>query len=252
MDLVGEKVLMRLYLQNADRTPHTPTHERVVAAARSEKLAGATVIRGIFGAGYHGIIRTKQWSLVEHVPVIVEIVDDARRVADFIKGPLDRIMTRGMLTLERAAVMMYRVGGGDSLQTAGELEPLSTVPQIQPGTHMTINQNGVLLRVFIGSSDRFEGKSLHEAIVYKVRELGLAGATVLRGSEGFGAHSVVHKSSLLEMSTDLPIVIEIVDSKEKIQLLLPQLEKMVLEGMVTMEYVAILMYRHGPGSTQKP
>src|SRR5579862_1921324 len=112
MDLVGEKVLMRLYLQNADRTPHTPTHERVVAAARSEKLAGATVIRGILGAGYHGIIRTKQWSLLEHVPVIVEIVDDARRIADFIKGPLDRIMTRGMLTLERAAVMMYRIGGG--------------------------------------------------------------------------------------------------------------------------------------------
>ncbi len=110
---------------------------------------------------------------------------------------------------------------------------------------MTINENGILLRVFIGESDRFEHKPLYEAIVQKVRELGLAGATVLRGSEGFGAHSVVHTTHLLEMSTDLPVVIEVVDTEGKIRLLLPHLEKMVLEGMITMEYVVILMYRHG-------
>jgi PII-like signaling protein len=110
---------------------------------------------------------------------------------------------------------------------------------------MTMDQNGILLRVFIGESDRFEHKPLYEAIVQKVRALGLAGATVLRGSEGFGAQSVVHKTSLLEMSSDLPIVIEVIDAEEKIKLLLPHLETMVNEGMVTMEYVAILMYRHG-------
>ena len=109
---------------------------------------------------------------------------------------------------------------------------------------MTINKNGVLLRVFIGESDRFEKLPLYEAIVQKARRLGLAGATVLRGSEGFGARSVVHKTALLEMSSDLPIVIEIVDSQEKINLLLPHLESMVREGMITMEYVAILLYRH--------
>jgi PII-like signaling protein len=86
--------------------------------------------------------------------------------------------------------------------------------------------------------------------VGKVRELGLAGATVLRGVEGFGAHSVVHKAKLLEMSTDLPIVIEIVDTGEKIRGLLPHLEQMVGEGMITMEYVVILMYRHGGKGTQ--
>ncbi|HZK82086.1 MAG TPA: DUF190 domain-containing protein, partial [Humisphaera sp.] len=121
-----------------------------------------------------------------------------------------------------------------------------TLPHIQPRTRMTINDNGVLLRVFIGESDQFQGKPLHEVIVKKVRELGLAGATVLRGTEGFGANSVVHKAALLEMSTDLPIVIEIVDVEEKIKLLLPYLEKMVEEGMITMEYVTILMYRHDP------
>ena len=116
----------------------------------------------------------------------------------------------------------------------------------KPGSHMTINENGVLLRVFIGESDRFGKQPLFEAIVQKVRELGLGGATVLRGSEGFGANSVVHKTSLLEMSSDLPIVIEIVDTREKIDLLLPHLETMVQEGMITMEYVKIVMYRHNP------
>jgi uncharacterized protein len=248
VSLIGEQVLMRVYLQNADRAPLMPTHERIVSAARKANLAGATVIHGILGAGYHGLLKASRWSLVEHVPVIVEIVDSAPKIADFIKGPLDQIMIGGMLTLERAAVMMYRESGSarsPAAALAAQLKPLSTLPQIQPGDHMTINQNGVLLRVFIGESDEFEGKPLYEAIVQKVRELGLAGATVLRASEGFGAHSVVHKSSLLEMSTDLPIVIEIVDENEKIQLLLPHLEKMVTEGMITMEYVVILMYRHG-------
>ena len=110
---------------------------------------------------------------------------------------------------------------------------------------MKIKENGILLRAFIGESDKFEHKPLYEAIVQKVRELGLAGATVLRGSEGFGANSVVHKSAVLAMSSDLPIVIEIVDSEEKINLLLPHLETMVKEGMLTMEHVLVLMYRHG-------
>ena len=109
---------------------------------------------------------------------------------------------------------------------------------------MIINESGVLLRVFIGESDRHETRPLYEAILSKARELGLSGATVLRGVEGFGANSVVHKAALLEMSTDLPIVIEAADTREKIEAILPFLEQVVLEGMVTMEYVAIVLYRH--------
>lgn len=255
MSLVGEQILLRIYLQSADRAPHVPTHERIVKAARSEKLAGATVIRGILGTGYHGVIAPSNWSLVQHVPVIVEIVDSADKILNFVRKPLDQIMIGGMLTLERAAVMMYRQRAQDqpnALRLAGMLQPLSTLPRIQPGEHMTIQENGVLLRVFTGESDRFERKPLYEAIVQKTRELGLAGATVLRGSEGFGARSVVHKAALLEMSSDLPVVIEIVDTQDKINLLLPHLETMVQEGMITMEYVLILMYRHGAPDAKKP
>jgi uncharacterized protein len=247
MSLVGEQILLRVYLQNADRAPHEPTHERIVHAARKEKMAGVTVISGILGAGYHGIAKSSVWSIVEHVPIIVEIVDMPDKIIRFVQETLDQIMIGGMLTLERAAVIMYRQGAQDKPETlhlAAALHPLSTMPPIEPGSHMTTKDNGVLLRVFIGESDKFEHKPLYEAIVHKAREIGLAGATVVRGSEGFGAHSVIHTSTLLVMSADLPVVVEIVDTEDKIRLLLPHLEQMVKGGMITMEYVVILMYRH--------
>jgi uncharacterized protein len=249
MSIIGEQVLLRIYLQSADRAPFTPSYQLIVQKARRQKLAGATVLRGILGAGYHGIMKSSSWSLVHHEPIIVEIVDSAQNIAAFVRGPLDEIMVGGMLTLERAAVMMYRHRDEkkpQALRPAGELQSLSTVPQFEPGSHMTINENGVLLRVFIGESDRFANQPLYQAIIQKIRELGLAGATVLRGTEGYGARSVVHKAALLEMSSDLPIVIEIVDTQDKVDLLLPHLETMVPEGMITLERLKVLLYRHEP------
>jgi len=152
-----------------------------------------------------------------------------------------------MATLERAHVLFQRKGGPRepvAPSLAPEIEPLSTVENLElRGVHMKTQSTGLLLRVFVGESDRHHSQPLYEAILQKVRELGGSGATVLRGTEGFGAHSVVHKSSLLEMSTDLPIVIEIVDEEAKIKNLLPHLEEMVTEGMITMEHVMILLYR---------
>src|SRR5438876_7289865 len=247
MSLIGEQILLRIYLQSADRTPRTPTYELIVKAARQDGMAGATVLKGIAGFGSHGVIGSSHWKVVEHVPVIVEIVDLAPRIVRFISDRLAKLMVHGEATLERANVMMYRQREqkeSGKLELAKALAPLSTMPQLESGGRMTINQEGVLLRVFVGESDRFESRPLHEAILQKAREIGLSGATVLRGIEGFGANSVVHKAALLEMSRDLPIVIEIVDVEPKIKLLLPHLETMVKEGMITMEHVVILMYRH--------
>lgn len=248
MSIHGEQVLMRVYLDSADRPPHSPTFEQLVRAARKVGMAGATVLRGVLGYGSAGAIGRSKWSLAEHVPVILEIVDSPERILSFLEGPVDQIMRSGMVTLERANVMMYRHRGQDrqnNFNLGSLLEPLSTVPRITPKGHMQIHETGVLLRVFVGDSDRYEGKPMYEAIVRKAREAGLAGATVLRGAEGFGANSVVHTSTILGMSTDLPVVIEIVDEDEKIKLLLPHLETMVQEGMITMEHVKILLYRHG-------
>ena len=111
---------------------------------------------------------------------------------------------------------------------------------------MQIPHEAVLLRIFIGESDRWEHKTLYEAIVLKARELHLAGATVLRGPMGFGKSSRLHTAKILRLSMDLPIVIEIVDSEEKINAFLPVLDGMMGGGLVTLEKVRVLHYRTPP------
>jgi len=110
---------------------------------------------------------------------------------------------------------------------------------------MKLEGEGQLLRIFVGESDRHEGRPLHEAIVLLARERGLAGATVLRGMAGFGAASRIHTTKILRLSEDLPIVIEIADKPERIASILPDLDRMVREGLMTLEKVHIVKYRHG-------
>ncbi len=109
---------------------------------------------------------------------------------------------------------------------------------------MKLPENGTLLRIFIGETDRYKGKLLYEAIIQKARELNLAGATVFRGILGFGAHSRLHSAKFLRLSEDEPIVIEIVDTREKIETLIPFLDETVDEGLITMEEVRVIKYRH--------
>jgi PII-like signaling protein len=104
----------------------------------------------------------------------------------------------------------------------------------------------------VGESDRWHGKPLYQAIVERVREEGLAGATVLRGIEGFGADSRLHTARILRLSADLPVVIEIVDSAEQIERILPILDEMVGEGMVTLERVEVIAYRGSPSVSWGP
>ncbi|MBX9772201.1 MAG: DUF190 domain-containing protein [Candidatus Obscuribacterales bacterium] len=109
-------------------------------------------------------------------------------------------------------------------------------------------ENGHLLRVFIGETDKHEGKPLYEWIVRSAKEYGLAGATVIRGIEGFGAHSRIHTTKILDLSTDLPIIIEIVDELQKIEDFLSAIEGAINEGLVTVEKVHIRLYRSGKNS----
>jgi uncharacterized protein len=110
---------------------------------------------------------------------------------------------------------------------------------------MKIPTDGKLLRIFIGEADRWNGRPLYEAIVEEARKRGLAGATVWKGFMGFGAHSRLHTTKILRLSEDLPIVIEIVDAAEKIEAFLPDLDRMVQEGLVTLERADVILYR-GP------
>ena len=112
---------------------------------------------------------------------------------------------------------------------------------------MMLPREGHLLRIFIGESDRHGGMPLYEWLVRRAREHGLAGATVLRGLEGFGAHSRLHTAKILRLSSDLPIVVEIVDTIDKIESFLPFVDAAVDEGMATLERVEVRFYRSGAG-----
>ena len=109
---------------------------------------------------------------------------------------------------------------------------------------MQLPQEAELLRIFVGESDKSHGRPLYEVIVETARHQGMAGATVLRAALGFGAHSRIHTAKILRISEDLPMVIEIVDSPERIDAFLPELDQLMGEGLVTLEKVRVITYRH--------
>ncbi|WP_027882674.1 DUF190 domain-containing protein [Meiothermus rufus] len=108
---------------------------------------------------------------------------------------------------------------------------------------MKLRGEAKLVRIFLGESDKWQGRPLYEAIVLEAKRAGLAGATVFKGFMGFGAHSRIHTAKILQLSEDLPVLIELVDSEEKIQAFLPTLDQMVREGLITMEKVEVIQYR---------
>lgn len=112
---------------------------------------------------------------------------------------------------------------------------------------MKLPSEAELLRIFIGEADKFEGKPLFEVIANLAHRKGMAGATVIRGLMGFGAHSRIHTAKILRLAEDLPIIIEIVDEPQKIEALLPELDKMIKEGLVTLEKINVIAYRYNSG-----
>jgi uncharacterized protein len=258
--MIGEQVLLRILMLSTDHVRGglaglwgVPAYEWIVQRARRRHMAGATVLRGIYGFGTRGLVPAPGWHVAHHTPVIVEIVDAADAISRFCREEILPHMTHGTITLERAAVLRYRHRDSAEVRQPLELfdrvKDLSTLPVLGGSDLMKMQEDGVLLRIFVGDSDQFEGRPLYEALVRKVRESGLKGATVLKGSMGFGAHSVLHTAKITELSADLPIVIEIADTEDKVRRILPALDAMVPEGLMTMESVRILAYRPGAATS---
>lgn len=112
---------------------------------------------------------------------------------------------------------------------------------------MKLEGTGLLVRIYLGESDQWHGRPLYQAIVERPRERGLAGATVLRGIEGYGAKQHLHSTRILSLSQDLPILIEVVDTEEKVRAVLPELDEMLADGLMTLEKVEVIAYRAGRG-----
>lgn len=240
----AEQVLCRVQVSSRARHGLSPLFEWIVHVARREGLQGATVLKGVHGLRADGaLLGERSWAPVQDLPVVVEVVDTPARIEALIRV-VEPALAGATVTLERARVLVSRAGGD-----ADPPPPAAIVAAQEDGAAgevhtMQVPEHGALLRIFIGESDRdpATGRPLYEAIVLRAREARLAGATVLRGPMGFGRHSRVHAAKVLELSTDLPIVIEIVDAEEKIAAFLPVVDGLVTEGLVTIEAVRVLKY----------
>ena len=246
MKVEAEQVLCRFQLSTFIRHGTEPLYQWIVETARREGLRGATVLKGFHGLRPDGsILQEQAWAISQELPVIVEVVDESPRIEQLL-ARVEPAFREGVITLERAHVLMYRAGSREPSSPVRSRPVVATQASSTAGgvRTMKLPEEGVLLRIFIGESDREPGRDrpLFEAIVRRAREAHLAGATVLRGPMGFGRHSRMHAAKLLEPSTDLPILIEIVDAEDKINAFLPAVDELVTEGLVTLETVRILRY----------
>jgi PII-like signaling protein len=252
--LEGEQVLLRIFVtDNEDRNFH-PLAQRIVERARAEGLAGATVMHGIMGLDFEGrFFDSAETAFGAHLPMVVEIVDSPQSIGHFLTT-LRQIAPRAVVTLERAHVMVYRRSAEEAehsqmgLSMPGPVKDLSTLPCAEEFPLMKQSQDAELLRIFVDQADQIEGQPFHRAVVLKARELGMAGATVLQGAMGYGAACRIHADRILELSSDLPVVIEIVDTADKIKSLLPFLDQWLHEGLITLERVCVLNLRHAEAS----
>jgi hypothetical protein len=241
----AEQVLCRFQLSSFVRHQDEPLYQWIVHAAHHDGLQGATVLKGFMGLRPDGsLLHETRWALTQELPVIVEVVDGPEHIERLL-AHVEPEFREGTITLERAHVVIYRAGKAPD-STIHEVDVIASkdASAAWEVKTMKLPEEGVLLRIFIGEGDREPGRdrSLYEAIVMRAREAHLAGATVLKGPLGFGKHSRLHTANLLELSTDLPILIEIVDSEEKINAFLPTVDELVTEGLVTLEVVRVLKY----------
>jgi PII-like signaling protein len=246
MKIEAEQVLCRFHLSNLVKHGWEPLYEWIVDVARKEGLQGATVLKGLMGLRPDGsLLETKTWSVSQELPIVVEVVDGPRHI-EMLLAKVEPVFEDGTITLERAHVLLYRARGDKGPATLPRADVIaSKAASAAWGVKtMKLPEDGVLLRIFIGEDDREPGRdrSLYEAIVRRAREAHLAGATVLKGPMGYGRHSRMHTAKLLELSTDLPVVIEIVDAEDRINSFLPVVDELVTEGLVTLEAVRILKY----------
>jgi len=246
--LEAEQVLCRFHLSNLVQHGAEPLYQWIVGVAHREGLQGATILKGFMGLRPDGsILKESPWALSQEVPVIIEVVDGPHHVERLL-ARVEPVFKEGAITLERAHVVLYR--GGEADLKPRDIAPRCDVVSTKEDSTawevktMKLPEEGVLLRIFIGESDREKGRDrpLYEAIVQRAREAHLAGATVLKGPMGFGRHSRMHTARLLDLSTDLPVLIEIVDAEDKIRAFMPVVDELVTEGLVTLEAVRILKY----------
>ena len=234
----GKAVKVSIYLSEGSARHGVSTYATVLDFLFFRGVSGATVLKGIagFGADHH-IHTTSSVEIAERLPLKIEFIESEEKVNELLPK-LEELVGSGMIELQETRV--------------AKPAQVSERKTAQPAEHVRIEGKARMMQIYIGESDKWDGKPLPEALVRAMRANDLAGATVIRGIMGFGAHGRIHKRGPFYLSHDATLTITVVDTEEKLRAFLPVVDRMVQEGMVVLSDVEIIKYTHRPADQEKP
>jgi len=216
---------------NEDTRHHLGSlHDSIMTFLMHRGVAGATATRAMAGFGAHRILHTPSVELLaEHLPIRIEFIDSAEKVAELLPSLYDMV-DDGLIEVQETTVQKI---------ARKDRKPEPAVP------HAKKQGPAKLMRVFMGESDRWQGEPLYDAIVKKLRMMEIAGATVYRGIDGYGAKGHTHKQSFWHLSGDLPIMISVIDTEGKIMEATAAIEGMLEDGLIVVSDVEMTRLLHG-------
>jgi len=219
---------------NEDTRRHLGSlHDSILTFLMHKGVAGATATRALAGFGAHRVLHTPAIELLaEHLPIRIEFIETAEKVDEILPALYDMV-DDGLIEVQDTTI--HKVARKDR-----KAEPAAR----RTPAHAKVRGPAKLMRVFIGESDRWQGEPLYDSIVKKLRAIEIAGATVYRGIDGYGAKGHAHKESFWHLSSDLPIMIAAVDSAEKIAEATAAVENMLIDGLIVVSDVEMTRLLH--------
>ncbi len=226
----GKAVKVSIYLSAGSTHRGVSTYSTILDFLFFRGVSGATVLKGVagFGADHH-LHSSSLVDISDHLPIKIEFIETQEKVNQLL-GRLEEMAGSGMIEIQETMV-------------AKPAQLSKPTKSADPG-HIKIEGKAKLMQIYIGESDQWNGKPLHEALVHAMRAHDLAGVTVYRGILGYGAHRRIHKDKPLHLSRDSSIMLSVVDTEEKLRAFLPTMDQMVPEGLVVLSDVDVIKYAY--------
>jgi PII-like signaling protein len=226
----GKALKVSIYISEGTKHHGVPVYSSILDFLFYRGVSGATVLKGVagFGADHH-MHSASIVDISDHMPLKIEFVETPEKVNEIL-GKLEELAGTGMIDVQET--------------TVAKPAQISKPKQATPPEHLKMEGKAKMMRIYIGESDQWKGKPLHQALVEAMRANDIAGVTVYRGILGYGAHRRMHKDKALHLSHDASIMLSAVDNEEKLRALLPLLDQMVEEGLVVFSDVDIIKYSY--------
>ena len=232
----GTAKKVTIYVNETTRYHLGPLYEAILTFLMHKGVAGATATRAMAGFGTNKVLHTtKIEDLMMDLPMRIEFVDSPDKVEEVLPTLYDMV-TDGLIEIHDVTVVK------------AAMKSRKTEPS-QP--HQTMQGKAKMMRVYLGEADRWRGQPLYEAIVHRLRMMDISGATVHRGVLGYGAKGHTHKQSFLHLSRDLPIMIAVIETEEKLKAAAEALETMIEDGLIVVSDVEVIRYVHSHSSTEE-